>query len=91
VLEHLYDPLGTIDKCGKLLAPSGSMIITTPVYGSSVHGFTGERWLHWHVPYQGQLVLQKTMEALLAIKSGFDIAWSLFVTPADWFIAQMRF
>ncbi len=50
VLEHLPEPLKTLQHCYQLLDEQGSLFIEVPNYGSLQARLFGSRWFHLDVP-----------------------------------------
>jgi SAM-dependent methyltransferase len=50
-LEHVRDPAAVLARARELLAPSGTVVITTPSLGSLTHRLMGERWTHYKVEH----------------------------------------
>lgn len=50
-LEHVRDPRGVLERSFELLAPGGSLLITTPDTGSLTHRGMGARWTHYKVEH----------------------------------------
>ncbi len=50
VLEHLPQPLKTLQECYQLLADHGSLFIEVPNYGSLQSRLFADRWFHLDVP-----------------------------------------
>lgn len=64
VIEHLEDPLGALDACGRLLAPGGALCVITPDPSSAAARLAGERW--WgYIPAHTYLFPRETLRELL--------------------------
>ena len=50
VFEHLYDPLESIERMGRLLAPEGVVVLTLPNLGSLDLALFGSAWAGYDVP-----------------------------------------
>jgi SAM-dependent methyltransferase len=50
VLEHLPDPLATLQQCVRLLKPGGNLVIAVPNLESWQARLTGRSWFHLDVP-----------------------------------------
>jgi SAM-dependent methyltransferase len=46
-IEHVRDPIAVLQKAGSLLAPGGTLIISTPDGGSPSRKLMGNRWLQY--------------------------------------------
>lgn len=80
ILEHLYDPLLSLNKCNELLAANGNLLIEVPALihpeNWSISFFTFE-----HVNYFSQVSMNNLLE-----KAGFTIVgdWSLTLDRNDY-------
>jgi SAM-dependent methyltransferase len=72
VLEHLDDPLATVDTCARLLAPGGVLCLVTPDPGSRTARFAGARWWGF-LPAHTFLLPRRTLRDLLD-RRGLDVA-----------------
>lgn len=71
VIEHVVDPMATLEHVRKLLAPGGVLFLTVPDAGSRLARVLGHRW--WSVlPMHLQYFTRSSMSALLAT-AGFDV------------------
>jgi SAM-dependent methyltransferase len=65
VLEHLEDPADAIERCARLLTPSGVLCLVTPDPSSLTARVAGRRW--WgYLPAHTCLVPRATLRELLA-------------------------
>jgi SAM-dependent methyltransferase len=72
VLEHLDDPLATVDTCARLLAPGGVLCLVTPDPGSRTARLAGARWWGF-LPAHTFLLPRRTLRDLLD-RRGLDVA-----------------
>jgi SAM-dependent methyltransferase len=64
VLEHLPDPVATLERCHELLAPGGLLCVVTPDPASLTARVAGRRW--WAlVPAHSYLIPRRTLLELL--------------------------
>lgn len=50
-IEHLINPLQTVQQLRDMLNPGGQLIVSTPNLYSSQIDLFGPTWSHWHPPY----------------------------------------
>ena len=72
VLEHLDDPLATVDQCARLLEPGGVLCLVTPDPASRTARIAGPRWWGF-LPAHTFLIPRRTLNGLLA-QRGLDVA-----------------
>lgn len=51
VLEHLPDPVLTIEECRRILKPGGLLVIAIPNFDSLQARISGRYWFHLDIPY----------------------------------------
>jgi SAM-dependent methyltransferase len=72
VLEHLDDPLATVDRCADLIAPGGVLCLVTPDPASRTARIAGASW--WgYLPAHTYLFPRRTLRDLLE-RRGLDVA-----------------
>ena len=89
VLEHVYQPRQFLDSCRSLLKPGGRIILSCPNYDSFLRKKSGDRWLHWHIPYHVAHYSHGNI-TLLATAMGLHVAGFYTYTPITWFFAQQQ-
>lgn len=72
VLEHLMDPVSTLEECKKRLAHGGRIIISVPDFGSWQSLFGRGDWLHLDVPRHITHFTKKGLSAIFS-KIGLEI------------------
>lgn len=87
VLEHMVNPLVTIQGISRLLKPQGKLIITTPNAKGWGAKIFRKRWIHWHAPYHLHFFSRQSIE-YLAYQAGFEIISYLTVTHSAWLNMQ---
>jgi len=70
VIEHVYDPVGLLRECHRILKPGGTLIILTPNLESSGHRVFGSAWLNLDPPRHLVLFSQATLRQA-AEQAGF--------------------
>jgi SAM-dependent methyltransferase len=83
VIEHMRDPVGTLQGIRKVLRPGGTAIISTPNAGGWGAKMFGPRWINWHAPYHLQLFTRGSMR-LAASKAGLAEQFLGTVTSSEW-------
>jgi SAM-dependent methyltransferase len=88
VVEHLEDPILAIREIGRLLAPGGVLILSTPNLDSLLKPYKGERWIGYqdptHISLQPPAVWKDWIErdaGLKIIKSFSDGFWDVPYLP----------
>jgi SAM-dependent methyltransferase len=67
VLEHMDDPVGTLERCEELLAPGGALMVVTPDATSFTARLAGARW--WALlPSHTCLLPRATLRELIAAR-----------------------
>jgi len=67
VLEHLDDPVDAIDRCARLLRPSGVLCVVTPDPSSPTARLAGARW--WgYLPAHTVLLPRRTLRELISAR-----------------------
>jgi SAM-dependent methyltransferase len=71
-LEHMRDPLRSLEKCSKLLKKGGIIVIFTSNSDSFEAKLFGRYWHHLCVPEHYSQFTEKTLR-MMAVKAGFKI------------------
>lgn len=72
VIEHLSDPVATIQEIHRVMAPKGLLSISTGDIGSFLCRLQGKSWRLYDPPYHLGYFSQKTIRDLL-LKAGFEV------------------
>ena len=89
VLEHLLEPMDTLQRLRPLLKPGGRFHIRVPNLASPWRKLVGPDWIHWHPPFHLQHFAIQHLDRLamdLGLKR-IDVRQS---TPTDWLVANLR-
>ncbi len=70
VIEHVHDPLGTLQQVARLLKPGGLLVIRTPNYDSWDARLFGRYWSGFEPPRHLYIFTPSTIESALT-KTGF--------------------
>ena len=71
VIEHLYDPEGTLRECARILKPNGTIIVATPNTCSLGHRIFRQSWIHIHPPQHLYLFRPELLQEM-AQRCGFS-------------------
>ncbi len=83
VMEHVADPIETLQGVARILKPGGKVILTTPNANGWGARVFGRKWINWHTPYHLQFYSEKSMQ-ILVDKSDLEIVDSRTITPSAW-------
>ncbi|MDP8957356.1 MAG: class I SAM-dependent methyltransferase [Actinomycetota bacterium] len=72
VVEHVYDPIGLLIECARLLKPDGQLVVVTPNSGSLGRRWFGRWWRGWEVPRHLFIFSPRTLQAC-AERSGLRV------------------
>ena len=89
-IEHLPDPLGTLQSAARLVAPGGKVVIVTDNAVSPDFAiFGGRHWGGYHFPRHFYLFSKKTL-SLLASRAGLQVqSVKTAMSPVNW-VYSMR-
>ena len=83
VIEHVDDPLETLQDVAKILRPGGHAVLTTPnAHGWGTRAF-GRKWINWHAPYHRHFFSNSSMK-IAAQSAGLDIESVQTITSSEW-------
>ena len=83
VMEHVTDPLETLQGVARVLKPGGKAILTTPNANGWGAKVFGRKWINWHAPYHLQFYSKQSMRRL-AEKAGLEIESARTITASAW-------
>jgi SAM-dependent methyltransferase len=85
VLEHLREPLATLQEIHRILEPGGWLSVAVPNFGGTQAEAAGALWFHLDLPRHLWHFRRQSLEALLA-RAGFRPAGcSTFSFEYDWY------
>jgi 2-polyprenyl-3-methyl-5-hydroxy-6-metoxy-1,4-benzoquinol methylase len=88
VLEHIPDPVKTLERCRSLLTAKGKVVIVSPHLNSCLRAVTGSRWVQWHAPYHvshfSRTALTRASEKARLTLQSFAV-----VSPGNWLLMQL--
>jgi 2-polyprenyl-3-methyl-5-hydroxy-6-metoxy-1,4-benzoquinol methylase len=73
VIEHLHDPVETLQRCWKLLKPGGALVIYTPNYDSRGRVVWGRYWFGLDPPRHLVLFTEKSLWQTME-RCGFSVS-----------------
>jgi SAM-dependent methyltransferase len=87
VIEHVIDPIETLQGIAQVLKPGGMAILSTP----NAHGWGaklfGRIWINWHAPYHLQHFSCDSMR-IASEKAGMYIEKVSTLTSSEWLFYQ---
>lgn len=83
VVEHLTNPISTLNDMSGILKGSGHIILSTPNANGWGAKFFGKRWINWHAPYHLQFFSLESLK-ILAESSGFEVEKIQTITNSRW-------
>jgi 2-polyprenyl-3-methyl-5-hydroxy-6-metoxy-1,4-benzoquinol methylase len=87
VIEHVADPLETLQGIARILKPGGVAILSTPnSHGLGAMVF-GRRWVHWHAPYHLHHFSIRSMK-FATEKAGLTVEKIRTITSSEWLYYQ---
>jgi len=72
VIEHLHNPMDTLQQCWKLLKPDGHITVITPNFGSRGHELYGSDWVALDPPRHLVLFTENSLRWMLE-SCGFTV------------------
>jgi SAM-dependent methyltransferase len=72
VIEHVYDPVAVLRRCGRLLKPGGTLVVVTPNARSLGARWYSSWWRGWEIPRHLYVFSPDTLQES-AERSGLEI------------------
>lgn len=87
VMEHVTDPVDTLQGIARVLKPGGQVILTFPNAGGWGAKVFGRKWINWHTPYHLQFYSKTSMQKLAKL-AGLEIVSVKTITASAWLYFQ---
>jgi SAM-dependent methyltransferase len=85
VIEHVPYPVAVLAECGRLLAPSGELVVLTPNLDSRGRSRFGRDWRNWECPRHLQIFSKRSLVAC-ARAAGLSPVACTVPSKAAWWI-----
>ncbi|WP_322793426.1 class I SAM-dependent methyltransferase [Bellilinea sp.] len=97
VLEHLYDPAGSLSEINRILKPGGLLILRVPNFNSLDRIIFQSEWAGWDAPRHLYVFSKKSITAFLE-RTGFSIlnfntnigSYTTFLLSLRFFLTQKQ-
>lgn len=87
VIEHMTDPVVTLQGVATVLKSGGMAILSTPNASGWGAKFFGRRWINWHAPYHQHYFSERSMR-LAAERAGLIVEQTKTLTSSEWLHLQ---
>lgn len=87
VIEHVTNPVETLQGIAHILKPGGMAILSTPNANGWGAKFFGRFWINWHAPYHLHHFSIESMW-ITANKAGMNIESFRTLTSSEWLLYQ---
>lgn len=87
VIEHVQDPIETLQGIARVLKPGGIVILSTPNANGWGAKLFGRYWINWHAPYHLQFFTLKSLK-LASDQAGLVVEKKITLTPSAWLSYQ---
>jgi 2-polyprenyl-3-methyl-5-hydroxy-6-metoxy-1,4-benzoquinol methylase len=87
VIEHVTDPVSTMQGIARVLKQGGIAILSTPNSNGWGARLFGRRWINWHAPYHIQHFSLLSMTTA-AQKAGLSVEKVKTITSSEWLYYQ---
>jgi SAM-dependent methyltransferase len=89
VIEHVPDPVLTLDRLRSRLRRGGRIVLVFPNVESFWRRLSGNSWINWHVPYHLHHFSRGGF-GRMAARLGYEVRSVRTITPNLWTILQIR-
>lgn len=89
VIEHVTDPVTTLQGVARILKPGGIVVLSTPNASGLGAKLFGRRWINWHAPYHLQFFSVSSMKQAAA-KAGLTLINTKTITSSEWLNYQWQ-
>ena len=89
VIEHVENPVKTLNVLRNSLKSGGVIFIATPNGNSALRQRVGQQWLHWHVPYHQHIFTFDSLR-IAAQSAGLRVLTNTTRTPLTWLRLQQQ-
>ena len=83
VIEHIPDPIETLQGIARILKPGGLAILSTPNSNGWGARIFGRKWINWHAPYHRNFFSKKSMD-IVSQEAGLTLERAKTVTSSEW-------
>lgn len=83
VIEHMRDPVATLEGVKTVLKPGGTAIVSTPNASGWGARLFGGRWINWHAPYHLHFFSRHSMR-IAAARAGMQCRFLGTITQSEW-------
>jgi SAM-dependent methyltransferase len=87
VIEHMIDPVVTLQGVARVLKPGGVAILSVPNAAGWGAKTFGRRWINWHAPYHLHHFSLRSVK-MAAEKAGLAVEEVKTITSSDWLHLQ---
>jgi len=87
VIEHVSEPLTTLQGVARILKSGGTVVLSTPNANGWGAKVFGKFWINWHTPYHLQCFSKRSL-LLAAEQAGLVLEDVKTITSAEWLYYQ---
>ncbi len=87
VIEHVSDPVATLQGIARVLKPGGVVVLSTPNADGWGAGIFRKRWINWHAPYHLHYFSKRSLAAA-ARQAGLSVEAVRTITSSEWLYYQ---